>query len=87
VARIDRHCGIDHQHGGIECNEADRSEIRDRIVADTAGTQMRIDGRDAGGGEIERVAIGLGFCDELGAERAIGAGAIFDHYGLAQRAA
>ena len=65
---------------------ADRRKHLDRIVADV-GVHRRAGGQRSARRHQERVAIGIGGRDELAADAAAGAAAVFDHDGLAEHRA
>ena len=85
LRRANRRRGVHHQHGRVEGDAGDADEVAQRVVR--RRLEMRIDGGDAGGGEIERVAVRRALGDELGADRAVGAGAVLHHDRLAERRA
>ena len=64
-------------------DQRDQGEVFERIVEDLV-LQAVADGDRAGAGDRDGVAVGLGLRDEIGAERAAGAGPVVDDHELAE---
>ena len=72
---------IDHHDVGIGRGHGDRREILQRIVGKIL-VDGRIDRDRPGLTEQQRVAVGVGFVHQLGADDRAGAAAVLDHDGL-----
>ena len=77
---------VHHQDIGIGRGHADRHQVLFRIVGEFR-VDARVDRDRTGLTEQQRVAVRIGALDDLGADAAIAAAAIFDHEGLAERVA
>jgi hypothetical protein len=84
--RIDRQRRVDGQAGHRLDRGGERGEILDRVVGQALHQVHGGDVRAGGGGE-QRVAVRRGAGDHARADRAVGAGAVLDHDGLAERVA
>ncbi len=70
--------------GGVAHHQRDRREIAQRVVGQVVA-HVRRDRDRADGGEEDGVAVGLRLGDEVGADRAVGAGLVLDQHRLRQR--
>ena len=77
-----RNRGRDDEHALRVRDLGDRREILDRVVGHLA--QRRVDAVRRDVAEQQRVAVGRGPGDELGADRAVGAGLVLDDHRLLQ---
>ncbi len=73
-----RRRGVRHHHDvRLHADQRDRREVGDRVVAER-GVEKAV-GRVRHRGDEERVAVGLGLGDRLGADIGAGAGLVLDH--------
>jgi hypothetical protein len=76
---------MDHPGERLLRSARDRREVAQRVVAELR-IERRVDRHRAGVGHPQRIAVGRRLGDELGADRAAGAGLVVDHDGLPERA-
>ncbi len=81
--RFDAELGRNHQHFGHFGDQRDRREIAERIERHVRHDVRRHRHR-TGGGEKQRVAVGIGFGHVAAAQRAVGAGLVVDIDALAE---
>ena len=80
---VRRHGRIDDQQIRNEGRHRDRREILPHIERQCF-IQVRVGGERAACRHQQRVAVGIGLCDRIGADVAAGAAAIFDDHRLAE---
>ena len=79
-------CRVDDQHVRLVRDLHHRREVAHRVVRQLI-VQARVDAVRADAAQHDGVAVGRRFRSELGADDAVGAGAILHHHRLAERAA
>ena len=78
---LDRQLRRHRQRVGHDSDQADRREILHRVVGEL-GIDDGVGDVRGRGRHAERVAVGRGLGDRIGADGAAGAGAVLDHDGL-----
>ena len=82
--RFHRHRRMQHQHERLRGDQTDGRKILYRIVRHDFFEQLWIDDDGGIGGYQQRVPVGVGAGDDIGADVAVAAGAIVDDEGLFQ---
>ena len=86
LQRFNAKLRVDHHDVGIGGGHRDGREILQRIVGQFL-VDPGIDRDRPGLAEQQRVAVGIGFSDEIGTDDRAGAAAVLDHNGLANAVA